>query len=70
MTFDLGDVVQLKSGGPMMTVTSLTDNKWVNCRWFFGEKLESGCFPPQALDKEDNGEDEADRSGRCPTTGY
>ncbi len=31
--FKIGDLVQLKSGGPVMTVTYLDGDK-VHCRWF------------------------------------
>ena len=34
-TFKSGDVVQLKSGGPNMTVVGPTQNgQALNCRWF------------------------------------
>lgn len=33
MTFKIGDVVQLKSGGPLMTVLLLQDTT-VRCIWF------------------------------------
>ena len=59
-TFETGDVVQLKSGGPKMTVDSgdaleklaLTGNK-IHCQWFAGSKLESGWFPKDSLIKVD-----------------
>jgi uncharacterized protein YodC (DUF2158 family) len=40
-----GDLVRLRSGGPVLTVKSVRDG-WVICSWFgdYGE-LESGCFP-------------------------
>ena len=48
----VGDVVQLKSGGPKMTVT-VVDNTLgtpiIYCAWFVGTKQESGNFPPEAL---------------------
>ena len=31
--FEIGDVVQLKSGGPFMTVC-FVENKWVRVQWF------------------------------------
>ena len=61
--FKAGDVVQLKSGGPKMTVRAiLTDNDLagtpqmrksatVDCCWFKhgGHELFSGNFTPQSL---------------------
>lgn len=41
-TFKIGDIVQLKSGGPWMTVSSEQDedsNK-VNCKWFNSDNFE------------------------------
>jgi uncharacterized protein YodC (DUF2158 family) len=49
----LGDVVQLKSGGPKMTATEVgndglgTPTVW--CVWFEGNKRIEGTFPPAAL---------------------
>ncbi|GAB3741825.1 YodC family protein [Spirosoma lituiforme] len=40
--FKLGDLVQLKSGGPIMTVSKLIDsvqNSSVECVWFNGTNL-------------------------------
>ena len=49
--FKIGDIVQLKSGGPKMTVTSIPvgDKETVHTSWFAGSKKESGAFPAQAL---------------------
>jgi uncharacterized protein YodC (DUF2158 family) len=51
-----GDLVVLKSGGPVMTVDTVNtdifdDNRitGVLCAWFVGEKLERMRFDPQAL---------------------
>jgi uncharacterized protein YodC (DUF2158 family) len=51
-----GDLVVLKSGGPVMTVDTVytdifDDNRitGVLCAWFVGEKLERVRFDPQAL---------------------
>ncbi|ARP68127.1 MULTISPECIES: YodC family protein [Mesorhizobium] len=58
--FAAGDVVQLKSGGPQMTVeqvgkTSMTDEDGVWCVWFekIGNKqvVQRETFPPVALKK-------------------
>lgn len=52
--FQLGDDVQLKSGGPKMSVDALQsdliqDGKIV-CQWFADDKkLESGSFHPSTL---------------------
>lgn len=49
-TFKVGETVQLKSGGPPMTVTVAGSAKsHVTCKWFAGKKLEWGQFPPDAL---------------------
>jgi uncharacterized protein YodC (DUF2158 family) len=55
--FNIGDVVQLKSGGPKMTVTHVgqmatggtTLTAW--CAWFDGTKEMSGTFPVGALNR-------------------
>lgn len=48
--FKSGDFVQLKSGGPKMTVTEWQDfrNHYL-CKWFAGTKLNSGSFAPDEL---------------------
>ncbi|WP_460910925.1 YodC family protein [Spirosoma areae] len=52
--FDLqpGDTVQLKSGGPVMTVIQYV-NEIDNflCQWFVGGKLEKEQFPAPVLVK-------------------
>jgi uncharacterized protein YodC (DUF2158 family) len=52
-----GDLVVLKSGGPVMTVDTVNtdifdDNRitGVLCTWFVGEKLERVRFDPRALE--------------------
>ncbi|HDR9805838.1 TPA: YodC family protein [Burkholderia cenocepacia] len=51
LKFKVGDIVQLKSGGPEMTVKSApspaSPRYW--CQWFAGKKLESGDFPEESL---------------------
>jgi uncharacterized protein YodC (DUF2158 family) len=51
-SFKLGDIVQLKSGGPSMTVYEV-DNDFgkpvVRCQWFAGKKLESGTFAVESI---------------------
>ena len=46
--FKPGDVVQLKSGGPAMTVDSMSDETWL-CQWFENSTLRSESFRPAAL---------------------
>ena len=51
-TFKSGDTVQLKSGGPVMTVTEAFDEFGVfkvRCKWFVGTKLEKGEFTSEAV---------------------
>jgi uncharacterized protein YodC (DUF2158 family) len=48
-TFQVGDVVQLKSGGPKMTVLSIGADKDPYCAWFVGDKRETGYFPTAVL---------------------
>ena len=54
--FERGDVVQLKSGGPTMTVSrtefseDLEDIE-VECWWFVGTKREKAVYPPETLKK-------------------
>lgn len=48
----IGDVVRLKSGGPLMTVESLDDYYGVmkaRCTWFSNHELKDGVFPPETL---------------------
>lgn len=46
----VGDLVELKSGGPKMTVTSVQENA-VSCRWYNepGGRFEGESFPPATL---------------------
>lgn len=46
--FKIGDIVQLKSGGPKMTVTSVSEDTVVTA-WFAGSKKEQGGFPFDAV---------------------
>jgi len=57
-TFEVGDVVRLKSGGPAMTVEEVGDSPlaggpYVHCTWFdtSSKKPTSKSFKPQALEK-------------------
>jgi len=50
VTFNAGDIVQLKSGGPKMTISSGPDDYlYYNCQWFSGTKLSHGRFPLSSL---------------------
>lgn len=51
--FKTGDIVQLKSGGPEMTVKKVDSmsNPPIHCHWFEGKKLEIGFFEPDELVK-------------------
>jgi len=46
--FKIGDIVQLKSGGPKMTVTQVLE-RVVHTAWFAGSKKEAGAFPFDAV---------------------
>jgi uncharacterized protein YodC (DUF2158 family) len=52
--FNPGDQVQLKSGGPVMTVESAANGS-VNCIWFEGkpqaQRVMSHSFPEVVLEK-------------------
>ena len=50
--FKIGDTVELKSGGPTMTVDSITEETGeIYCKWFAGEydKVYHDYFQPGAL---------------------
>jgi uncharacterized protein YodC (DUF2158 family) len=49
MAFNIGDVVQLKSGGPLMTVDNIDPHDMINCMWFDGREKKSGVFPAATL---------------------
>jgi uncharacterized protein YodC (DUF2158 family) len=67
-TFSKGDVVQLKSGGPKMTVEALVSDKKTAavafrmagfadddpiCVWFVGSELKRECLKSETLTKAD-----------------
>lgn len=55
--YEEGDVVQLKSGGPKMTVTKFVENYYdgeIVCKWFAGNTLKNGCFPADSLTMEES----------------
>ncbi|WP_250477291.1 MULTISPECIES: YodC family protein [unclassified Caballeronia] len=47
--FNTGDVVQLVSRGPEMSVKTQHSGGEYNCQWFAGKKLEDGWFPGASL---------------------
>ena len=48
----LGDTVQLKSGGPIMTLGKETGSRGTySCAWFDGATLRHGSFPIEQLKK-------------------
>jgi uncharacterized protein YodC (DUF2158 family) len=48
--WNVGDLVVLRSGGPVMTVTDPSNfDGYVSTTWFSGKKNERGQFPPAAL---------------------
>jgi len=54
--FNVGDVVQLKSGGPLMTVHNIGDyshtgpNPGLLCVWFDNVKKVEDVFDPRAVE--------------------
>jgi uncharacterized protein YodC (DUF2158 family) len=55
--FEIGEIVQLKSGGPLMTVHSIGDysptgpNPGLLCVWFDDKKKVDDVFDPRAVDR-------------------
>jgi uncharacterized protein YodC (DUF2158 family) len=49
--FKSGDAVQLKSGGPKMTITKTNtfQHDHFDCKWFAGSKLNQGTFAEDEL---------------------
>lgn len=47
--FKIGDVVQLRSGGPRMTVLHVAE-EWLECLWFNNAgELQQDTFPPTMI---------------------
>jgi uncharacterized protein YodC (DUF2158 family) len=46
--YKVGDTVQLKSGGPIMTVTNVRSGIYT-CTWFDGTEVKVSGFPEDAL---------------------
>lgn len=44
-----GDIVQLKSGGPYMTIYSVSGDK-IGCVWFVDKKPEHASFAAETLE--------------------
>jgi len=42
--FKIGDVVQLKSGGPLMTIENFDEDNKACCVWFIDNKQQYGLF--------------------------
>ena len=51
--FKEGDLVKLKSGGPVMTVSDLESAGTVYCQYFDGYKLVGCRFSPTTLEQAD-----------------
>ncbi|MBN9495864.1 MAG: DUF2158 domain-containing protein [Alphaproteobacteria bacterium] len=47
--FKLGDIVQLKSGGPAMTVAGIGPTGGYFCEWFKGASKDSAYFEEYTL---------------------
>ena len=47
--FKVGDVVELKSGSPRMSVTEIAAAQRLRCSWFVGGNHKSALFPFQTL---------------------
>lgn len=57
MDLKVGDVVSIKSLGPNMTVSSLSD-KMVECIWFYEGTFRTDSFIPEILLKVDKDKDD------------
>lgn len=50
-TFNLGDTVRLKSGGPVMTINEKAQGgAGLVCVWFAGHEVRHHAFKPEALE--------------------
>lgn len=51
--FKVGDLVQLKSGGPLMVIRSIDSDGDVYCEWFDSkQELKGNSFVPQQLESQ------------------
>ena len=48
--FEIGDKVQLKSGGPVMTIEKIDNEEKIQCVWFKDVELESANFMQDTLE--------------------
>lgn len=55
MAVKIGDIVQLKSGGPPMTVTATMGAGKFRCSWFAGAKHDAAVFPEAVLEPAEAG---------------
>jgi uncharacterized protein YodC (DUF2158 family) len=55
---NIGDVVQLKSGGPKMTILGGNGKHWV-CQWFNNTGLDQGTFAEASLEIVEENEGDA-----------
>jgi uncharacterized protein YodC (DUF2158 family) len=54
MTFEIGDTVEMLSGGPVMTISGRpSKSKLVSCEWFVGGNHHWDAFEPAMLRKVD-----------------
>jgi uncharacterized protein YodC (DUF2158 family) len=51
MQFEPGDIVQLKSGGPKMTISEIIDGDEAICQWFVQDKRCEETFETVTLTK-------------------
>ena len=49
--FEVGDVVQIKSGGERMTIEEIDEDGNVSCVWFEGKQPQRGAFAAATLQK-------------------
>ena len=72
MTFKVGDIVQLKSGGPPMTVTRINTNlvgySEITCQWFY-MIMNTGTFVPDVLIQSEPRSFEELKGSSFPTVG-
>ncbi len=55
----IGDTVQLKSGGPIMTIRSIRGQEAL-CQWFAGSESKSAAFGLLSLKKYEEPEEDLD----------
>lgn len=60
-----GDVVRLKSGGPLMTVVSVLSYE-AHCQWFAGNEVYSQIFMTYMLMKDELGSPPENTKGTYP----